>query len=32
MNHNTIFWVAPAFMLVAVVCIFFMTGGEAREA
>jgi maltose/moltooligosaccharide transporter len=31
-NYNTIFWVAPAFMLVAIVCMWFVTRGEAREA
>jgi maltose/moltooligosaccharide transporter len=29
-NYNTIFWVAPAFMLVAIGCMFFVTRGEAR--
>jgi maltose/moltooligosaccharide transporter len=30
-NYNTIFWVAPAFMLLAIVCMWFVTRGEARE-
>jgi maltose/moltooligosaccharide transporter len=30
-NYNTIFYVAPAFMLVAIVCMWFVTRGEARE-
>jgi MFS family permease len=30
-NYNTIFWVAPAFMLVAIVCMWFVTRGEVRE-
>ncbi len=30
-NYNTIFWVAPAFMIVAMVCMWFVTRGEARE-
>jgi maltose/moltooligosaccharide transporter len=30
-NYNTIFWVAPAFMLVAIACMWFVTRGEARE-
>jgi hypothetical protein len=30
-NYNTIFWVAPAFMLVAIVCMLFVTRGEAGE-
>ena len=30
-NYNTIFWVAPAFMLVAIVCMSLVTRGEARE-
>ncbi len=30
-NYNTIFWVAPAFMLVAIGCMWFVTRGEARE-
>jgi maltose/moltooligosaccharide transporter len=29
-NYNTIFWVAPAFMLVAIGCMWFVTRGEAR--
>ena len=29
-NYTTIFWVAPAFMLVAIVCMWFVTRGEAR--
>ncbi|HSR29038.1 MAG TPA: MFS transporter [Anaerolineae bacterium] len=31
-NYNTIFWVAPAFMLIAIVCMFFVTRGEAKSA
>ena len=31
-NYNTIFWVAPAFMIVAMGCMWFVTRGEAREA
>ena len=31
-NYNTIFWVAPAFMLAAIVSMFFVTRGEARGA
>jgi maltose/moltooligosaccharide transporter len=31
-NYNTIFWVAPAFMVVAIVCMWFVTRGEAHEA
>jgi maltose/moltooligosaccharide transporter len=31
-NYNTIFWVAPAFMLLAIGCMWFVTRGEAREA
>jgi maltose/moltooligosaccharide transporter len=31
-NYNTIFYVAPAFMLVAIVCMWFVTRGEARSA
>jgi maltose/moltooligosaccharide transporter len=31
-NYNTIFYVAPAFMLVAIVCMFFVTRGEAKSA
>ncbi len=30
-NYNTIFWVAPAFFLVAIGCMWFVTRGEARE-
>ena len=30
-NYNTIFWVAPAFMLVAIGCMWFVTRGEARS-
>jgi MFS family permease len=29
-NYNTIFYVAPAFMVVAIVCMWFVTRGEAR--
>ena len=29
-NYNTIFWVAPAFMIVAMGCMWFVTRGEAR--
>lgn len=29
-NYNTIFWVAPAFMLLAIVCMGFVTRGEAK--
>jgi len=29
-NYNTIFWVAPAFMLLAIGCMWFVTRGEAR--
>jgi MFS family permease len=29
-NYNTIFWVAPIFMLVAMACMWFVTRGEAR--
>jgi hypothetical protein len=29
-NYNTIFWVAPAFMLVAIGCMWFVTRGEAK--
>jgi MFS family permease len=31
-NYNTIFWVAPAFMLVAIGCMWFVTRGEAKAA
>lgn len=31
-SHNTIFWIAPAFMVVAIVCMWFVTRGEARSA
>ncbi len=31
-NYNTIFGVAPAFMVVAIGCMWFVTRGEAREA
>jgi maltose/moltooligosaccharide transporter len=31
-NYNTIFWVAPAFMLVAIGCMWFVTRGEARSS
>jgi MFS family permease len=31
-NYNSIFVVAPAFMLVAIGCMFFVTRGEARES
>jgi MFS family permease len=31
-NYNTIFYVAPAFMVVAIVCMWFVTRGEARSA
>lgn len=30
-NYNTIFYVAPAFMVVAIACMWFVTRGEARE-
>jgi MFS family permease len=30
-NYNTIFWVAPAFMVVAMACMWFVTRGEAHE-
>jgi maltose/moltooligosaccharide transporter len=29
-NYTTIFWVAPAFMVVAIGCMWFVTRGEAR--
>jgi MFS family permease len=29
-NYNTIFYVAPAFMLVAIGCMWFVTRGEAK--
>jgi maltose/moltooligosaccharide transporter len=29
-NYSTIFWVAPAFMIAAIVCMWFVTRGEAR--
>ena len=29
-NYNTIFWVAPAFMIVAIACMWFVTRGEAK--
>jgi maltose/moltooligosaccharide transporter len=29
-NYTTIFWVAPAFMLLAIACMWFVTRGEAR--
>jgi MFS family permease len=29
-NYNTIFYVAPAFMVVAIGCMWFVTRGEAR--
>lgn len=29
-NYNTIFWVAPAFMIIAIACMWFVTRGEAR--
>jgi len=29
-NYNTIFWVASAFMLMAIVCMWFVTRGEAK--
>jgi len=29
-NYNTIFWVAPAFMLLAIGCMWFVTRGEAK--
>lgn len=29
-NYNTVFVVAPAFMLVAIVCMWFVTRGEAK--
>ncbi|HSJ58693.1 MAG TPA: MFS transporter [Anaerolineae bacterium] len=29
-NYNTIFYVGPAFMVVAIVCMWFVTRGEAR--
>ena len=31
-NYNTIFYVAPAFMLLAIGCMWFVTRGEARGA
>jgi MFS family permease len=31
-NYNTIFYVAPAFMLLAIGCMWFVTRGEARSA
>jgi MFS family permease len=31
-NYNTIFWVAPGFMLAAIVSMLFVTRGEARSA
>jgi maltose/moltooligosaccharide transporter len=31
-NYNTIFYVGPAFMVVAIGCMWFVTRGEAREA
>jgi MFS family permease len=30
MNYNTIFWVAPGFMLLAIVFMWFVSRGEAR--
>lgn len=30
-NYNTIFYVAPAFMVLAIVCMYFVTRGEARS-
>jgi MFS family permease len=30
-DYNMIFWVAPAFLAFAIVCMFFVTRGEARE-
>jgi len=29
-NYNTIFYVAPAFMVAAIVCMWFVTRGEAK--
>ncbi len=29
-NYNTIFWVAPASMIVAIACMWFVTRGEAK--
>ena len=29
-NYNTIFWVASAFMVLAIVCMLFVTRGEAK--
>ena len=29
-NYNTIFWVASAFMILAIVCMLFVTRGEAK--
>jgi maltose/moltooligosaccharide transporter len=31
-NYNTIFYVGPAFMIVAMVCMWFVTRGEARQS
>jgi MFS family permease len=31
-NYDTIFYVAPAFMVIAIVCMWFVTRGEARQA
>ncbi len=31
-NYNVIFYVSPAFMLLAIACMWFVTRGEARDA
>jgi MFS family permease len=30
-DYNMIFWVAPAFLALAIACMLFVTRGEARE-
>jgi MFS family permease len=30
LNYNTIFWVAPTFMVIAIACMWFVTRGEAK--
>ncbi len=31
-NYNTIFWVAPAFLVAAMACMWFVTRGEAKTS